>query len=599
MKNRYILLIILFFTMFLVFTDRTHSYKIVRLVSEFGGKGEALGKFSEKTRIAFDKDNNLYVADEDNMRVQKLDPFGKPIMEITSEEEFLFIRPMDIAVDGEMNIYVADWKIAHIQNTNSPKIFNYGPCIHKFSHDGKFIATFAIDDLNRKANIIENAVSAIDTDGNFALMILPEKTDRNLYISADKIGNIYVLDQNTIYKINTSGETILKFAGPDQLNNATDIDIDEKGNIYVADTGSCRIVKFGPEGNFILSFGKYGDNEGQLLGELNISTALDGTIFVSDSAKYEKIFKTVLKHRKITDSNILVTGQDDPTIPRRRKFETVIRRFQRFDENGKFIEKILYRIDKSLPESKNLEFKALDHHGNLYLMEKEKLTIYKYAIQNPLGWSEIDKTFTYQLQHSDNVSKIDNFYDINSSLDFTEREKYTSMVGTLRFSYDMTEDFRVSLTSSLVRLWGVIYDKYPGERGEPRGYIQDDETTDDYAAARIRLDFSFILNHDPFKYRLANLFFFLGGGRYNYNIKAIEMTNLRHLDENLWWAAWAIGMNYDMGSHLRFSLIAARHYPPGFMNYNYVYWDERGDLYATGSGEGESIEILFSLVGVF
>jgi len=54
-----------------------------------------------------------------------------------------------------------------------------------------------------------------------------------------------------------------------------------------------------------------------------------------------------------------------------------------------------------------------------------------------------------------------------------------------------------------------------------------------------------------------------------------------------------------MGSHLRFSLIAARHYPPGFMNYNYVYWDERGDLYATGSGEGESIEILFSLVGVF
>jgi len=58
-------------------------------------------------------------------------------------------------------------------------------------------------------------------------------------------------------------------------------------------------------------------------------------------------------------------------------------------------------------------------------------------------------------------------------------------------------------------------------------------------------------------------------------------------------------MNYDMGSHLRFSLIAARHYPPGFMNYNYVYWDERGDLYATGSGEGESIEILFSLVGVF
>ena len=135
------------------------------------------------------------------MSVQKLSPDGKPIMEIRAGEEFLFARPMDLAVDGELNIYVVDWNSVHIRDTDSPKIFNYGPCIHKFSSEGKFIATFSLEDLSRKAAERERAVPAVDTDGNFSLMIVPKKTDRDLYISADSTGNLYVLDQNIIHKL--------------------------------------------------------------------------------------------------------------------------------------------------------------------------------------------------------------------------------------------------------------------------------------------------------------------------------------------------------------------------------------------------------------
>lgn len=584
----------------LMLTPLASAYKTVQFVSEFGGKGESLGKFSIENRLAFDKNGNIYVVDTDNMCVQKLSPDGMPVMEIVSGTEFLFTRPMDVTVDGELNIYIADWKPVHIHGTDSPKIFNYGPCIYKFSQDGKYLATFTLEDLTKKAAEKESAVPAVDTDGNFALMIIPEKPDRMIYISADNDGNVYVLDQKTISKLNSSGESLLRFAGPGQLDDPTGMDVDSEGNVYVSDSGNHRILKFSPDGKLLLSFGKEGDADSQFMKDLYIAVGYDDNIFVADSAKYEKTFKTALKHRKIIDSTILVTGQDDPLIPRRRDFETVMRRFQKFDKNGRFLEKFFYRIDKSDPELRDLEFKAIDPGGNLYLIDKDRLVILKYSIQKPVQWSLVDKSFTFQFQRSMNRSQIDNFYDLDASFDFDEREKFTQMISIARLSYDMTETFNISMTGSLTRIYGLTYDNYPGD-ADPHGYIQDDETKDRYTAARIRIDLSLILDHDPFKYRVGNLFAFLGSGDYDFNIRATDPTfqNRRRLDENLWWAVWAAGMSYDMGTDLRLSFIAAQRKPPGFMNYDYEYWNEEGMLYATGLWSVVSTEVFISVDGAF
>ena len=587
----------------LALVEPVTAYKTVEFVSEFGGKGEAPGKFSDKTRFAFDKDGNIYVVDTDNLYVQKLRSDGSPVMKIVSGEDFLFARPMDVAVDGELNIYVVDWNSIHIRGTDSPKIFNYGPCVHKFSHDGKFVATFTLEDLSKKAEEKERAAPAVDTDGNFALMIVPQKSDRQLYISADAESNLYVLDQDMIYRLSSTGEILTRVAEPGggrgQLDKSTDIDVDAKGNIYIADTGNHRIVKFAPDGSFLLSFGEEGETDGRLTGKLHITAASDNTVLVADSSRYEKTLRTAIKHRKLIDSSILVTGQDDPLIPRRRNFETVIRRLQRFGENGRFQEKILYRIDKSDPELRDMEFKAVDPGGNLYLIDKDTLTIRKYSIQAPVRWSEVEKTLSCRLQHNQNQYEIDNFYDLNSYVDFNERERYTQVTATLGLSYDMTETFRVSLANSLTSLTAKTYDKYPGEYADRRGFIQDDVTTDKYIAIRTRLDLRLILDHDLFRYRVGNLFAYFGGGRYDFDIRATDFENQRQLDEHLWWAVWAVGARYDTGSSMRFSLIAAQHRPRGFMNYEYEYLDESGILYGTGFGSSTSTEVFISVDGAF
>jgi DNA-binding beta-propeller fold protein YncE len=598
---KYIPSLLLVITILLILPNSAFAYKTVEFAMEFGGKGEAPGKLSEETRLAFDRNLHIYMVDAENRRVQKFNNKGDFIMEISTGEEFLFIQPMDISVDVDGNIYVVDWNSVHIDGTKEPRIFNYGPCIHKFSSDSSFIDTFTLENLSKKAIKKENAVPAIDPDGKFSLMIVPEKTDRKIYISVDPKGNIYVLDQDTIYKLDSTGEVLMKFPEPGQLRKATDIEVDSSGNIYIADTGSHRVVKYSSDGKLMLSFGREGEADGEFMGEIYVTAALNGTVLVADSAKYEKILRTTVKHRQIISSDIVVTGQEYPLIPGTRDFRTIIRRFQRFDADGKSREKVIYRIDKSDPEQRDMEFKAVDPAGNLYLIDKDTLIIRTYSIQPPVRWSAIDKVFTCRVQHSESRSQLDNFYDLNPYFDFDEREKYTLMSAIMRFNYDMTESFRVSLTSSLLRLNGKTYDKYPGEYADPYGFIQDDETSDDYTAARVRLDLSLVLDHDPFKYRIGDFFVYFGGGRYDFDVIATDPTfqNKRRLDENLWWFVWATGIRYDMGSSLRISLIAAQHRPPGFMNYDYIYWDERGELYATGTGEGASTEVFISVAGAF
>ena len=157
----------LFFVLIFILAIPVFASKNMEFVSEFGGKGESLGKFSGKTSIAFDKESNIYILDEDNLKVHKLDPEGKPLFEIIPNENFLFINPKAIAADNNKNIYVADWNMVYVTGTDSPKVFNYGVCIGKFSKDGKIIATFTVGDLTKKPLEEGKAVPAIDTDGTF------------------------------------------------------------------------------------------------------------------------------------------------------------------------------------------------------------------------------------------------------------------------------------------------------------------------------------------------------------------------------------------------------------------------------------------------
>ena len=81
------------------------------------GPGSGPGEFREPYNLALDGQGNIYVADFGNNRIQKLSPDGEPLAQWGSQGDGpgQFLRPTGVAVDGPGNIYVADAGSRRIQ----------------------------------------------------------------------------------------------------------------------------------------------------------------------------------------------------------------------------------------------------------------------------------------------------------------------------------------------------------------------------------------------------------------------------------------------------------------------------------------------------
>jgi len=171
-----------------------------------------------------------------------------------------FEFPHGMAVDSAGNIFIADTGNGRIQ---------------KFSAEGDYLATFGqgickspkgivVDADNIfVGDIVTNRILKFKAD-DFSL--LQEWTEKNegLYgpadiaIGADK--NLYVADQGRarIVKFTPNGEFLgawgIKGAGDGEFNELTGITIDEQQRIYVADARNARIQIFDANGKFLSKF---------------------------------------------------------------------------------------------------------------------------------------------------------------------------------------------------------------------------------------------------------------------------------------------------------------------------------------------------------
>src|SRR5439155_16257 len=80
-------------------------------LGEFGKYGTEDGAFVWPTAIGVDGNDDVYVADWRNDRVQKFSPDGEYLATYGSSGSGIgeLKRPADVAVDSDGNIYVADW----------------------------------------------------------------------------------------------------------------------------------------------------------------------------------------------------------------------------------------------------------------------------------------------------------------------------------------------------------------------------------------------------------------------------------------------------------------------------------------------------------
>ena len=205
--------------------------------------------------VAADAFGNIYIADQQNHRLRKIDGVSGTITTFAGDGSALTSNPMSkpkgVAVDAAGNVYVAVQDVHRIRKITPSGtitvVAGYGAA--GFSGDG---------------------ASAISARLNYPAGV-----------AVDSAGNVYVADEvnQRIRKIDTGGKIstvagtgIPGFNGDGiaattaQLNYPTGVAVDAAGNLYIADNDNNRIRKVDPSGIITTfagnGFGGFGGDEG-------------------------------------------------------------------------------------------------------------------------------------------------------------------------------------------------------------------------------------------------------------------------------------------------------------------------------------------------
>lgn len=278
------------------------------MVSTLAGSGapgsiDATGSaayFGNIRDVAVDKNYYVYAADRNNNKIRKVSPSGV-VTTLAGKNGYVgfsdgdssvasFYSPQGVAVDDSGVVYIAD-----TEGTKIRKITKKEPSFN-------IVSTLAGS----------NTQGSADGQGSDASFHSPSG------IAVDKMRNTYVTDNNTIRKISKDG-VVTTLAGNSnspgsadgkgsaaQFNDASGIDVDTSGVLYVADYGNNKIRKITPSGEVstFAGTGAAGSKDGSALSATfnhpsGIAVDSFGNVYVAEYGNN--------KIRKITSSGIVTT----------------------------------------------------------------------------------------------------------------------------------------------------------------------------------------------------------------------------------------------------------------------------------------------------
>ncbi|OMF04359.1 hypothetical protein BK127_33680, partial [Paenibacillus sp. FSL H7-0331] len=289
-----------------------------------GGSGSGLGEFNNPLHIAVDSSDNVYVADTNNHRIQKLTVTGAT--SVWSEWKKSgggsgsglgdFNNPKGVAVDSSGNVYVADsgnermqkltvaaglwseWVYQGVIAGTDPGQFRYPSGVAVDSERNVYVADY---DNNRIQKLTVTGASSVWSEWKKSggglgsgLGEFESPTD----VAVDSSGNVYVADRynHRIQKLTVATGVWSEWkksgggkgSGPGEFEYPGGVAVDRSGNVYVADTNNHRIQKLTVATGIWSEWKKSGGGKGSSLGEFNYPSGLEvdssGNVYVADTS---------------------------------------------------------------------------------------------------------------------------------------------------------------------------------------------------------------------------------------------------------------------------------------------------------------------------
>ena len=284
--------------------------------TEWGGRGERPGQFFDPSGIDVGPDGRVYVADSGNARLQVFTPDGEHLATWPLPNSS---RPTGLVVRADGVTLVADFT---------------GDRILVLGADGTIQDTWAggtddVADLAAPSGIaltpsgtvvvvefMGQQVRELDSEGRFLRFIdggspaATHVTERRPIPGMEEMaaGRLYafpsdavVAPNGTLYVTNTHAYEVLVFgpnrelaagwgtkgAEPGQWEVPVGLDLDQAGNLYIADSANFRVQVLGPDGNPLVvtrANERWYETTRRIYSPVDVAVAPSGRLYVADFA---------------------------------------------------------------------------------------------------------------------------------------------------------------------------------------------------------------------------------------------------------------------------------------------------------------------------
>ena len=224
---------------------------------QFGGEGSGPGQFDDPRQIAVDGDGDIYVADYNTGRVQAFDPQGKFQRQIQIGPNSNGLATIfDLAVDYDGQLYVLRGGDILVIDTASG--VSATPILANFPTT--FYNALAIDPANILYAVTRTQFGGYDIvqmDGNGQEIARAEDIIRGIEpdeacecnaIAVDGLGKSYMMSvfDPQVFVYSTDGNYLDRLGSPGsetgQLEDSGSLAIDGQGRVYILDSGAIEIL---------------------------------------------------------------------------------------------------------------------------------------------------------------------------------------------------------------------------------------------------------------------------------------------------------------------------------------------------------------------